>query len=716
MCLALLLCLTPLAQSQVDTLTILNVNDTHSHLLPYGPKDSDGNWMWGGWARIASLVGMSRMTEPNVMLLHGGDIFVGDFMFQEYLGIAELEIMKALSFDAMALGNHEFDLYPSTLKYVLNEAGFPGNGFPVLCGNLDISGDPEIGYFVTPYTIKDVGSTRVGIIGLLTELTNAMANPSPVVVLPPLSVAQGLVDDLRTNQGCDIVIILSHMGVDYDMMAASSITGIDIIVGGHSHTVIETPIQIGNTIIVQAGEFGRYLGKLSVIIDSGVMQSWNYQLLSVDQPVPAEPNLEAMIGGLAAGVEADPRFGPVYSDVIAQAETELTKPLGTGLCKDNALGNLVADSYRELTGTDIAIQPQGFDSQTIYAGEIKGSDVFQAVPYGFDQTSGLGLKLATFDTDGMSLMAGFEFAVYNLPYVEDFFLHGSNFSYAYNLASDPGARIDYGSITIDGNPIDPSAIYSVTAPDGVIPFLASIPGFYVDNLVVTDYFVYNVVRDFITANSPVSYYSEGRALDLSLLENPENGAAALRDMVWLFRENGSIGDQHVAQKLDHRLDKVIEFLQDGMDTAAYGEMRAFDNQVRTYRKHGDISAWSADKLIYIAGKLTEAIRDFLGQLLVAPSESNVPDGFDLGQNYPNPFNPQTEIAYSLPANSDVRLVVYDMLGQLVAVLVDEGQTAGEKSVVWDGHNGKGENVASGIYFYTLKAGDFSETRSMTLIR
>ena len=108
------------AQAQIDTLTILHLNDTHSHLLPYGPKDAEGNWTWGGVARIATLAGMNRISANKVMLLHAGDVFLGDFMFQKYLGVAELEIMKVLEYDAMAVGNHEFDLYPSTLKYVLN--------------------------------------------------------------------------------------------------------------------------------------------------------------------------------------------------------------------------------------------------------------------------------------------------------------------------------------------------------------------------------------------------------------------------------------------------------------------------------------------------------------------------------------------------------------------------------------------------------------------
>jgi len=229
------------AQAQVDTLTILHLNDTQSHILPYGPKDAEGNWTWGGMARIATLVGMNRMSANKVMLLHAGDFFLGDFMFQKYLGVAELEIMKILDYDALALGNHEFDLYPSTLKYVLNEAGFPGEGFSVLCANLDLSGDPELGYFVKPYTIKEYGDLKVGIFGLVTEMTNQLSNPSSVVVLPALNGAQAWVDTLEAHN-CDLVILLSHLGFDYDQQVASSVSGIDLIVGGHSHTVINSPV------------------------------------------------------------------------------------------------------------------------------------------------------------------------------------------------------------------------------------------------------------------------------------------------------------------------------------------------------------------------------------------------------------------------------------------------------------------------------------------
>jgi 5'-nucleotidase / UDP-sugar diphosphatase len=716
MCVMATLCLVSLTQAQVDTLTILHVNDTHSHLMSYGPKDHNGNYTWGGMARLATLIGMNRMTEPNVMLLHGGDFCIGDFMFQEYLGIAELEIMRSLQYDALELGNHEFDLYPQTLEYMLSQAGFPGQGFPVLCANLNTDGDPVINNFIVPYTIKDYGDLRVGIFGLMTDLTNQISNPSPLVVTPPLAVAQAWVDSLRIGHNCDIVILLSHMGIDYDQAAAANISGIDIIVGGHSHTLIEQPIQIGSTLIVQADEFARYLGKLQVITNNGAIQSWHYDLLSVDSSVPQEPQMASLIATLAGGIEADPRFGPVYTQNISTATVDLDKPIGTGLVKDNSLGDMIADACRSLTGTDIAFQPEGFLSQTIYKGPVRGADIFQAVPYGFDQASGLGFKLATFTTDGMSIIAGLEFSVYNLPYAEDFFLHGSNIAFAYNLNSTPGSRVDYSSISINGAPINPSGIYTVTVPEGVVPFLTQIPGFNVSNLNMTSYFIYNVVKNYITTHSPLTYYADGRILDLALYSDPSAGVQGLSDVVTLFGKNGAIGNRCLINELTLNLNLVYRHLQHGRIQAARAGLRAFGLTVNLMSRLRMITPWGKSKLIYLSEKLIEALPHSFAKETDIQTDGIIPDQFELAQNYPNPFNPQTEIAYTLPTDTDVKLTVYDLLGQKIKVLVDDHENAGAQSVIWDGTNDKGDKVSSGIYFYNLQAGEKSDTKKMTLMK
>ncbi len=704
-----------IAQAQVDTLTILHLNDTHSHLLPFGPKDAQGNPTLGGMARLATLIGMTRQTNPNVMLFHSGDLFVGDFMFQEYLGIAELGIMKALQYDALELGNHEFDLYPSTLKYVLSQAGFPNEGFPVLCANLDMTDDPQMPYFVQPYIIKDVGNTRIGIFGLATELTNQISNPAPLSMLPPLSEAPRWIDTLKIGHNCDLVILLSHLGVFEDQLLASTVGGIDIILGGHSHTLLPQPVQIGNTLIVQAGEFAEHLGKLQIIEQNGQMQSWSYDLLNVDTSIPAEPNIAGMLSALAAGIEADPRFGPVYTQTIAQAGTDISKPLGEGLVKDNALGNMVSDAIRNITGAQIAIQPQGFISQTIYAGPVTGDDIFQAVPYGFDQVSGLGLKLVTFETDGLSLIRGLEFAAYNLPYLEDFFLHGSNITYAYNSTLPPGERVDYASIFINGQPLNPVGSYTVVVPDAVIPFFSQIPGFNVNNLTETGLFQYTVVKDFMIANSPVRYYSEGRVIDLALFAEPLTGIDALSNVVTLFKQNGSISRNFANDMLIRSLQFIQRAIERGQLRPAARLLNVFKLEVRLYQRFRFITRFSADRLCYLADKLKESFGPGFGKFEDDSGIASLPDDYALSQNYPNPFNPETQIDYFLPTGSNVKIEIFDILGQSVKTLVDSYQEAGPQSVVWNGQDDFGRKVSSGIYFYKMQAGDFVDNQENELI-
>lgn len=703
-----------------DTLTILNLNDTHAHLLPYGPKDATGVGMWGGMARVATLVGMNKMTEPNVLLLHAGDVSVGDFMFQKYLSVPELEIMKQLGYDALTLGNHEFDLFSSTLKFELATAKFPDSGFPVLCANLDYSADPEMGTFIKPYVIKEFDSIKVGIFGLTTDFANSGSNPQPDVILPPLSVAQAWIDTLRVGHSCNVVILLSHLGMPMDQAVAASTSGIDVIVGGHTHTEVDQPITIGNTLIVQAGEFGHFVGKLHLMVDSGLITGHDYQLMTVDQNVPEEATVAGMLGVLANNLEDDTLFGPVFSHPVARAAIDLDKNFGHGLVMDNPMGNMISDAFRQSTGTDIVFEPQGFINQQIWAGPLVGNDIFQTVPYGFDQTTRLGFKLATFETDGMSIIAGLEFAVYNLPYLEDFFMQVSNFAYAYNSSATPGSRVDYGSITVGGSPLNPFGTYTVTVPDGVVPFLAQIPGFNVNNLTITDQFVYTAVRDFMAANSPVSYHRQGRVLDLAALTDPLAGTTALIEMVGMDLVNGSIAKAKVAEILTRDFGIVAKHIGGERATAALAKLHGTEQYIDAQMRLGLISPQAGATLKYVMNKVAESIAP---APVVAAQEAadgvgsvNAPAAFNLGQNYPNPFNPTTIISFSLPTASQVSLEVYNLLGQRVRTLADGPMTAGAHSLTWNATDQNGRAVSSGMYFYRLVAGDQTASRKMILLK
>lgn len=168
--------------AQVDTLTILHVNDTHSTLSPLGPRTNDMQGTQGGIARAASVIGEARMSDPNVLVLHAGDVFIGDLFFNKFFGVPEFQLMKELGFDAMTVGNHEYDLTPSTLDDALRASFNPGDGFPLLSANsvLDDPSVADLKNYISPYTIKQLGNIKVGIFGLTTPEANVLSQPAPV--------------------------------------------------------------------------------------------------------------------------------------------------------------------------------------------------------------------------------------------------------------------------------------------------------------------------------------------------------------------------------------------------------------------------------------------------------------------------------------------------------------------------------------------------------
>jgi 5'-nucleotidase / UDP-sugar diphosphatase len=721
----------PFAPGRVDTLTILHVNDTHSCLTPHGPKDASGRGTQGGIARLAALVGEARATEPNVLFTHGGDLFVGDFMFQEYLGVPELQILKTLGMDALALGNHEFDLYPSTLESVLSTAGWPAEGFPILCANLDTSGDPVLNDFVRPYTIKQFGDLKVGILGVTTESANQESNPAPVVVRPPLDVTQAWVDVLRGEQQCNLVVVISHLGAGQDSILASSIGGIDVILGAHSHTEMAVPARVGRTLIVQAGAFYGHLSHLQLRIADRAVQGWDYRLIPIDSHVPAAPEVEALVNDLVAGVEADPRFGPVYTRTLGRVAVDLETALGAGLCADNSMGDLVADSYRDAVGTEVAFQPQGFSSQSIFAGLVTGNDVLRAVPYGFDPATGLGMKLATFRATGGAILAGIEFGLYYMPFVDSFFLHLSGMSFACDLSLPPGQRVDYASVCVNGVPLDPASVYTVAVPDGVVPFLGQIPGFVMEDLQVTDQFVYTVVRDYLVAHSPVVRFSEGRVLNTAPLSPPIEGVDALAATVRLFHANGSI--------FGHRADEaLLLILRDTKaqlgyhnghrhshhsDAAAARTLDRFVRKVRIQLETRHLTPVAAERLIYLAEALRCVIRPASPAIQAvepaAPAATAAKAGDAetvLTVSAQSPFRGQTTISYQAPSGTPVRLTIMDVNGRRVRELTDGPAGPGARTVRWDARSERGERLPAGKYFLLLRAGEQQRTLGLVLVK
>jgi 2',3'-cyclic-nucleotide 2'-phosphodiesterase (5'-nucleotidase family) len=324
-CTALLLalaCAGPL-QAQTDTLTILHLNDTHSCLAPLGPRTPALAGTQGGITRAATVIGASRAMDPNVLLLRAGDLFIGDLFFNAYFGVPELQMLHALGCDAMAVGNHQFDLTPWTLLSALDTA-FTGGGFPLLSANM-ILGDSSVqglSRHVHPFTVRQAGNLSVGIFGLTTPATNLLSSPAPVFVDTLVLETAAAMGDSLTARGCDVIICLSHLGLGLDLALAAMVPGIDLVIGGHDHYLLETPQAVPHaggdtTWVTQANAFSADIGKVTLGLTGGGVRLMGYQMIPLDAGVPEEPSMAGTVQMLVAGIEAT--YGPVYSSRVGFA-------------------------------------------------------------------------------------------------------------------------------------------------------------------------------------------------------------------------------------------------------------------------------------------------------------------------------------------------------------------------------------------------------------
>ena len=249
-----------LAFAQSSELIILHTNDTHSQIEPYTYK-ADTNV--GGFLRREAYIREVRSQHPNVLLFDAGDFSQGTPYFNFFKGYTEIYLMNAMKYDAVTLGNHEFDNGCGALAKRIKRAKFP-----FLCANY-VFHNKALAKVVKPYTIIEKGGYKVGVFGLTVDLT-ALIAPSIskyLTYLDPIEEARKMVKTLQ-DQGCDLIVCLSHIGVEKDQITdyqiAKEVPGIDIIIGGHSHYEMKEPTVIGNTRIYQMANKGKCVGEITV--------------------------------------------------------------------------------------------------------------------------------------------------------------------------------------------------------------------------------------------------------------------------------------------------------------------------------------------------------------------------------------------------------------------------------------------------------------------
>ncbi len=279
-----------LDQNSDYKLTILHTNDQHSRIEPFDSSYSR-NPNQGGFARRAALIQKIRGEEKNVLLLDSGDTFQGTPYFNFFGGELEFKLMSMMGYDASTMGNHDFDNGLEGFKKVL-----PNAKFPFICSNYDFKNTILDGQTL-PYKVFKKNGIKVGIFGVGIELAGLVGKKSygETVYLNPVEIAQHYATFLRNEKKCDLVICLSHIGYDYkdnprkisDKILASQTDGIDLILGGHTHTFLPEPQTFvnksgKNVMVNQVGWAGLLLGKINFYFDKNKKVkniSWNNQVI-----------------------------------------------------------------------------------------------------------------------------------------------------------------------------------------------------------------------------------------------------------------------------------------------------------------------------------------------------------------------------------------------------------------------------------------------------
>ncbi len=268
-------------------ITLLHTNDTHSHIEPFGPGNGAASGK-GGMARRATMVKQMRAAIPNLLLLDAGDTFQGTPYFNLYKGKLDYELMSKIGYDASTLGNHDFD---NGVDMLLEAMAFAN--FPFLNCNFDCKGAPALAKHLRPWIVKEFPGFKVGLTGVGVDFKGLVSadNHKGVDWRSPDEVLKPVIRHLREVEKVDLVVLISHLGYDLkgdaidDLRLPGLVSGIDAIIGGHSHTFLDQPTKIqqerGETHVFQVGWGGINLGRMDFAMAKGQVKAGSGSPISV---------------------------------------------------------------------------------------------------------------------------------------------------------------------------------------------------------------------------------------------------------------------------------------------------------------------------------------------------------------------------------------------------------------------------------------------------
>ncbi len=517
------------ARSFADyTLNILHINDWHSRIESNNKYESTcsaeeegkGECI-GGAARLVTAINDRRkaLEGENVILLNGGDNFQGSLFYTTYKGKAEAEFLNQMKFDAMTVGNHEFDDGEEALVPFLEEVTFP-----VVSANVSPTAKSKVGDRIKPSVVLEVGGQKIGIVGAVTNDTPEVASPGPEIrIEDDVKSITAEVERLK-SEGVDKIIALTHVGYPRDKELIAKIPGVDVVVGGHSHSLLSNtdpkaegpyPTMVDNpggykVPVTQAASYSKYLGEFKVVFDdNGVVKEASGTPLYLDKSIKPDEAVLARIKELGAPIEA------LKNKEVSEAAKAIDGSHENCRARECEMGNLVADAILDRVkdqGVEIVVQNGGGLRASIDQGKITMGEVLTVLP--FQNT------LATFELTGKDIVASLEAGVSEIEEGKGKFPQVAGLRYGFDTSVKPNeGRVKSVEVMEGGSwkPIDEAKTYLVATNnyvrqggDGYALFADNAKNAY-------DYgpSLELVVADYLGAHRPYEPKLDGRIVELA---------------------------------------------------------------------------------------------------------------------------------------------------------------------------------------------------------
>jgi 5'-nucleotidase len=487
---------------------ILHTNDLHEHLMGWSPNSdytplvTNNDQTKGGFARLAAAIEAQRAAAGHapVLLLDGGDFTMGTLF--TWLGATDaptLSLMDQMGYDAVTLGNHEFEWGPEVLASRLTAAKSSGIKLQILASNIKFdptaSGDDGLEQHWASGTIKPKFVTtlkngrKVGIFGLMGKNAASVAlGAAPVTWTDPVTAAQQMVTELRTVDQVDLVICLSHSGINdsgtgADANLAGAVPGIDVIISGHTHDTLAQPAVVGTTLIVQTGKFAKALGRLELSFQGDTVSGSDYTLFYIGDAINGDTAIQGVIDGYIGKVDSmlSPDF--FFKQVIAETAFDLTEPD----LQETILGNLVTDAFRtavdELSPTtpvDVAIESSGMIRDEVLkgnSGTIWFSDLYRVLPLGHGPDGKAGYPLVAYYLTGKEIKTWMEMLplAANLVQKSSIFFQVSGIQVTYKKLGLPFNSVSSVQLLGPSGPVqikDSTSCYKVVSTEVIAEQLA----------------------------------------------------------------------------------------------------------------------------------------------------------------------------------------------------------------------------------------------------